>query len=108
MYHMRERDTEIEDLAGLLKEIRVRRLVLLEHGVLWAPNTHVPLAIRRAIKTYRHQLLQLMGTDDSTVCPDQRLHRKYWRRYGPGCYTCMVCHRWRVSEERQRFAQKVS
>ncbi len=79
-------------LDELLEEIRARRLILLQHGALWAPNTHVSLATRRAIRMHRRQLAQLIVAGDIATCPSRDLHRQYWR-YDQGRYVCDVCER---------------
>lgn len=92
-------------LNELLTEIQRRRLIILSHGSLWHPNGYCPLQIRRAIKQYRRQLVAFIETSDAVVCPSPRLHKRSWRRYGKGAYTCMVCHRLR-QDEQQRLAPR--
>jgi hypothetical protein len=68
------------DLGQLLAEIRARRLILRvsrrRRIVLWAPNIHVPMAVRRAIRTYNSDL-----------------HRREWYHQGQQQYVCAICER---------------
>lgn len=81
------------ELDELLREVRRRRLILLQHGVLWSPNTPVPGATRRAIVQHRPALLHLIKQGDIRVCADCELHRPYWKHAGSGRYVCDVCAR---------------
>jgi len=85
------------ELDELLEEIRSKRLILLQHGALWAPNTHVPLATRRAIRMHRRQLAQLIAAGDIAVCCSRDLHRQYFYHAGGGRYICEVCERIQIA-----------
>jgi len=84
-------------LEQLLSEVRQRRLILTwsrRRGlVLWAPNTYVPAATRRAIVAHREELIRLVEASDIRVCPAQDLHREYWIHDGGQHYTCAICAR---------------
>jgi len=76
----------------LLRVIRASSLILLSNGRLWAPNTHVPLEIRRAIAQHRRELLCMIATSCVEVCPSPGLHRRefYYKR---GQFVCGACER---------------
>ncbi len=80
-------------LDELLTQVRERRLILLQHGSLWAPNTHVPMVTRQAIREYKGELLRLLTQADVRVCPNQNWHKAYWKHVGQGRYVCEVCER---------------
>jgi hypothetical protein len=60
---------------------------------LWTNGRKMPLSLRRGVYTHREQLAALMRAADSRVCPSPKLHKRSWRRSGPGRLVCQVCHR---------------
>lgn len=79
------------DINGLLAEISTRRLIILAHGALWSPNTYVPMAIRKSVKTHSRTLRSMIAVADIRLCPDRDLHRHAWKYSGRGCYQCGAC-----------------
>jgi hypothetical protein len=78
-------------LDELLAQVRDRRLLLLQHGALWAPNQHVPMPTRRAIREHKADLLRLIAEADIRTCASPSWHRAYWKRAGGQTYICEVC-----------------
>ncbi len=64
-----------------------------ENGVeLWTCGRKMPQALRRSIYKHRQLLASLLRSGSSLVCPSPKLHRRYWRKAGPGCEkVCEMC-----------------
>ena len=78
-------------LDELLAQVRDRRLMLLQHGVLWSPNQHVPMPTRRAIREHKAELMRLIAKADIRTCASPNWHRSHWKHVGNGRYCCEVC-----------------
>jgi hypothetical protein len=78
-------------LEELLSQIRARRLMLTYGAALWAPNTSVDAATRRAIREHRAQLAALIQQADIRTCASPLHHRSYYRYVGDRRYVCEMC-----------------
>lgn len=86
------------ELEHALATIQARGLFLCydeRYGVdLWTPATKVPITLRRAVFRYADVLAELMHEGNVRVCPNPRLHRRYYRhKKGQNHAICAVCAR---------------
>jgi hypothetical protein len=53
---------------------------------LWSPHRKVSIKVRRSVYKHREQLLEMLQSGDSRVCPSPERHRKYWKQQ-----SCLLC-----------------
>jgi hypothetical protein len=89
---MEETHEQVMPLDVALAYIQVHNLFLVrdEHiGLdLWTCGRKVPLSLRRSLFQHREQLLDMMQSGDSRVCPSPEIHRRSWRKKSGICKLC--------------------
>ena len=84
-------------LDALVREIRVRGLVLISEQEVW-PSPLYSCKLQRAVKKHRQGLRLLLHDSATSVCASSWWHRSRWNYSGNGRFTCEVCQRQLLSE----------
>ncbi len=74
----------------LLRQLRLRRLILISEREVW-PSPRLTCTISRAVRRHKQGLRLLIDWSSIATCPNRDLHRQYWRYVGAGRYGCDAC-----------------